>query len=52
MSNFTANMTRTTEMLVQELRNSWEFKQTDLDNWMPVKTVPTNVHLDLIANDM
>ncbi|KAG9524096.1 putative beta-mannosidase, partial [Aureobasidium melanogenum] len=52
MSNFTANMTRTTEMLVQELRNSWEFKQTDLDNWMPVKTVPTNVHLDLIANDI
>ncbi|KAH0396254.1 putative beta-mannosidase, partial [Aureobasidium melanogenum] len=45
-------MTRTTEMLVQELRNSWEFKQTDLDNWMPVKTVPTNVHLDLIANDI
>ncbi|KAH0134433.1 putative beta-mannosidase, partial [Aureobasidium melanogenum] len=45
-------MTRTMEMLVQELKNSWEFKQTDLDNWMPVKTVPTNVHLDLIANDI
>lgn len=41
----------TTEaLLVQELKDSWEFKQTDLDNWMPVKTVPTNVHLDLIAN--
>ncbi|KAG9665180.1 putative beta-mannosidase, partial [Aureobasidium melanogenum] len=49
-------MTRTMEMseavLVQELKDSWEFKQTDLDNWMPVKTVPTNVHLDLIANDI
>ncbi|THW01368.1 putative beta-mannosidase [Aureobasidium pullulans] len=43
----------TTEaLLVQELKDSWEFKQTDLDNWMPVKTVPTNVHLDLIANDV
>ncbi|THY31173.1 putative beta-mannosidase [Aureobasidium pullulans] len=43
----------TTEaLLVQELKGSWEFKQTDLDNWMPVKTVPTNVHLDLIANDV
>ncbi|TIA49257.1 putative beta-mannosidase [Aureobasidium pullulans] len=43
----------TTEaLLVRELKDSWEFKQTDLDNWMPVKTVPTNVHLDLIANDV
>lgn len=39
-------------MVVQELRDTWELKQTDLDNWMPVKTVPTNVHLDLIANDV
>ncbi|KAI4762453.1 putative beta-mannosidase [Aureobasidium sp. EXF-3400] len=46
-------MTRTTEALkVHELKESWEFKQTDLDNWMPVKTVPTNVHLDLIANNV
>ncbi|THW14937.1 putative beta-mannosidase [Aureobasidium pullulans] len=42
----------TEALLVQELKDSWEFKQTDLDNWMPVKTVPTNVHLDLIANDV
>lgn len=39
-------------MLVHELKFQWEFKQTDLDSWMPVKTVPTNVHLDLIANDV
>ena len=49
-------MTRTTEtsqaLRVHELKESWQFKQTDLDNWMPVKTVPTNVHLDLIANDV
>jgi beta-mannosidase len=46
-------MTRTTEALkVHELKESWEFKQTDLDNWMPVKNVPTNVHLDLIANNV
>lgn len=49
-------MTRTEEtseaVLVQELKGSWEFKQTNLDNWMSVKTVPTNVHLDLIANDV
>ncbi|THY91566.1 putative beta-mannosidase [Aureobasidium pullulans] len=42
----------TEALLVQELKDSWEFKQTDLDNWMPVKTVPTNVHLGLIANDV
>ncbi|THX27162.1 putative beta-mannosidase [Aureobasidium pullulans] len=42
----------TEALLVQELKDSWEFKQTDLDNWMPVETVPTNVHLDLIANDV
>lgn len=49
-------MTDTTKtskaMLVHELKFQWEFKQTDLDSWMPVKTVPTNVHLDLIANDV
>ncbi|KAI4721452.1 putative beta-mannosidase [Aureobasidium sp. EXF-10727] len=49
-------MTRTTEasgaLLVHNLEESWEFKQTDSTHWMPVKTVPTNVHLDLIANDV
>ena len=39
-------------VVVQDLKESWEFKQTDLDSWMPVKTVPTNVHLDLIANNV
>ncbi|KAG9800870.1 putative beta-mannosidase, partial [Aureobasidium melanogenum] len=46
-----ANIRMSQAVLVQELKD-WEFKQTDLDNWMPVKTVPTNVHLDLIANDV
>ena len=39
------------EMTVHDLTEDWEFKQTDLEEWMPVKTVPTNVHLDLMAND-
>ena len=39
-------------VVVQDLKESWELKQTDLNNWMPVKTVPTNVHLDLIANNV
>ena len=35
------------------LTTGWSFKQTDAidDNaWMPVANVPTNVHLDLVAN--
>ncbi|KAI5272131.1 putative beta-mannosidase [Aureobasidium subglaciale] len=39
-------------LVTREIKESWEFKQTDLDDWMPVKTVPTNVHLDLIANNV
>lgn len=38
-------------MIVHELSDGWEFKQTDLDEWMPVGRVPTNVHLDLIADN-
>ena len=37
-------------MTVHDLVNEWEFKQTDLEEWMPVERVPTNVHLDLMAN--
>ena len=36
---------------VQCLSEGWLFKQTNNtadDAWLPVKTVPTNVHLDLI----
>jgi beta-mannosidase len=39
-------------VVVRELTSSWEFKQTDLDDWMPVKSVPTNVHLDLVDNNV
>lgn len=36
---------------VKDLAKGWEFKQTDTEEWMPVKHVPTNVHLDLLANE-
>jgi beta-mannosidase len=38
---------------VRELTDGWTFKQADdtFENaWLPVKRVPTNVHLDLIDN--
>lgn len=37
-------------MAIHELRTGWEFKQTDTEDWLPVKRVPTNVHLDLMDN--
>ncbi|KAL1302737.1 hypothetical protein AAFC00_003091 [Neodothiora populina] len=33
------------------LSHGWEFKQTDTEEWLPVKRIPTNVHLDLLANE-
>lgn len=33
-----------------ELKECWTFKQTDTEKWLPVKRVPTNVHLDLMDN--
>lgn len=33
-----------------ELSTGWEFKQAGTDEWMPVRRVPTNVHLDLMDN--
>lgn len=38
-------------MAVHELSTGWEFKQADASEWMPVEKVPTNVHLDLMANE-
>lgn len=38
---------------VHHLTDGWSFKQADdvEDNtWLPVKRVPTNIHLDLIDN--
>ncbi|KAF2247067.1 glycoside hydrolase family 2 protein [Trematosphaeria pertusa] len=40
-------------MAVHRLTDGWSFRQTDDtagDAWLPVKRVPTNVHLDLIDN--
>lgn len=37
-------------MAVHEMGSGWEFKQKDEGDWMPVKRVPTNVHLDLMDN--
>lgn len=40
-------------MVVHDLTDGWMFKQTDAQNdnaWLPVKRVPTNVHLDLMEN--
>lgn len=45
----TASMANLT--MTEDLVEGWEFKQSDTDDWMPVKRVPTNVHLDLMAND-
>ncbi|OJD30138.1 glycoside hydrolase family 2 protein [Diplodia corticola] len=40
-------------LTVHQLTAGWSFKQTDAsdDAWLPVASVPTNVHLDLIANN-
>lgn len=42
---------QTGAMQIRELTNGWSFKQTDTDEWLPVKGVPTNVHLDLLDNE-
>ena len=35
----------------QPLTSGWSFKQTDTDEWISVKRVPTNVHLDLLDHE-
>ncbi|KAF2484262.1 putative beta-mannosidase [Neohortaea acidophila] len=40
----------TTKMRSHELTDDWQFRQADAGEWLPVKRVPTNVHLDLIDN--
>jgi hypothetical protein len=40
-------------LAVHHLTDAWVFKESEdarEDAWMPVKKVPTNVHLDLIDN--
>lgn len=37
-------------MVVKELSSGWQFRQLGTEEWMPVKRVPTNVHLDLMEN--
>jgi beta-mannosidase len=46
-------MAKAKALRVDQLFEGWTFKQTDdttKDAWMPVKKVPTNVHLDLMDN--
>lgn len=45
-------MAKAQALSVQQLSKGWTFKQGDdaEDSWMPVKSVPTNVHLDLMDN--
>jgi beta-mannosidase len=41
--------------IIHPLKTGWEFKEIDGDRvktWLPVASVPTNVHIDLMANDM
>jgi beta-mannosidase len=47
-------MSKAQALSVHVLSEGWTFKQADdtaKDAWMPVKKVPTNVHLDLMDND-
>jgi hypothetical protein len=40
-------------LTIHQLTDGWTFKQAQdegEDAWLPVKRVPTNVHLDLIDN--
>lgn len=44
-------MAKAQALSVHRLSNGWTFKQADdeaQDAWLSVKTVPTNVHLDLM----
>jgi hypothetical protein len=46
-------MSKAQALKVDQLSEGWSFKQSDdtsKEAWMPVKKVPTNVHLDLIDN--
>ncbi|KAF2124870.1 glycoside hydrolase family 2 protein [Dothidotthia symphoricarpi CBS 119687] len=46
-------MAKAQALAVHRLTEGWSFKQADdeaKDAWMPVKSVPTNVHLDLMDN--
>jgi beta-mannosidase len=36
----------------KDLSDGWEFSQAGSNEWLPVARVPTNIHLDLIANKM
>jgi beta-mannosidase len=40
----------TEQMRAYDLTEQWVFKQSDTEEWMPVAKIPTNVHLDLMAN--
>ena len=53
LSPTTSTMAKARALKVDRLSEGWAFKQADdttKDVWMPVKKVPTNVHLDLMDN--
>jgi beta-mannosidase len=37
----------------QELKTGWQLKQQDdpKEEWLPVKKIPSQVHVDLLANE-
>jgi hypothetical protein len=35
-----------------ELREGWSMKEVDGEEWLPVRKVPSQVHVDLLANKM
>jgi len=40
---------------IHQLESDWVFKETSgerVTSWLPVQKVPTNVHLDLMHNDV
>lgn len=46
-------MAKIQALSVNRLTDGWKFKQADdptQDVWLPVKKVPTNVHLDLMEH--
>lgn len=34
------------------LRSGWSMKEVESEEWLPVKKVPSQVHVDLLANNM
>lgn len=35
-----------------DLRTGWSMREAESKDWLPVKKVPSQVHVDLLANNM